>query len=198
MVIGVLLYVTACGLSATPSAAPSFLTATAFSPTRIDLTWADNSRRETCYIIERSGDGVSGWTAVGQVGADITVFTDPNCDPNTTYYYRVQACTANASSDYAAIARATTPWWPLAVNPPKDHLATAVATRSGTDPNALPGRFFSYSYDGIGNRTGTSEFSGPGLAVGEGKGVRNLVLVPGRDDVRWFVPAKSRYPRQIG
>src|SRR5262249_14654314 len=48
-------------VGATPPAAPTGLTATAISPNQINLSWNDVSG-ETGFKIERSPDGVNGWT----------------------------------------------------------------------------------------------------------------------------------------
>ena len=93
-----------------PPDAPSDLNATAFSPSRIDLDWQDNSSDETGFRIERSPDGSSGWAQVGSVGANATTFSDTGLSCETTYHYRVRAYRDSDAtfSDYSDPADATT------------------------------------------------------------------------------------------
>ncbi len=72
---------------------PSGLTASENDFYGVELNWTDNADNETGYLIERSLDGGTTWTALsgGGVGPDITTFTDNNINANTTYHYRVKA-----------------------------------------------------------------------------------------------------------
>ena len=70
--------------------APSSLSATSVSRTRIDLAWVDNSNNETGFKIERSLNGTS-WAQIATVGAGITSYNDTGLTCGTTYYYRVCA-----------------------------------------------------------------------------------------------------------
>jgi len=70
--------------------APSNLTATAVSVSRIDLSWQDNSLGEDGFELERSTNGIT-YTLLATVGANITFYSDTG--PFTlfaTYYYRVR------------------------------------------------------------------------------------------------------------
>lgn len=71
--------------------APTNLTATAVSTSQIDLAWTDNSSIEDGFSIERSPNGVTGWTEIATVGANITVYSDTGLASSTTYFYRVRA-----------------------------------------------------------------------------------------------------------
>lgn len=55
-----------------PPVAPSALTVTATFPSRIDLTWSDNSADETGFALDRSVDGGATWTALAVVGPSVT------------------------------------------------------------------------------------------------------------------------------
>jgi rhamnogalacturonan endolyase len=88
--------------------APTSLTATAVSATRIDLAWTDNSTNETDFRIERSLDGTN-FTQVAQAAANLTALANTGLSPNTLYYYRVRASNAGGQSAYSNIASATTP-----------------------------------------------------------------------------------------
>lgn len=91
-----------------PPAAPSGLTATALSDSEIELTWTDNSDNENSYRVEWSENGTE---------FDLLVTLSPNSiqymhtglEPNTLYYYRVQACrNSGGCSAYAGPVSATT------------------------------------------------------------------------------------------
>lgn len=71
--------------------APFNLFAEAISATEIDLTWVDINDIEDGYSIERSLDGLTGWTEIDTVAADVEFYADTTVDPETTYYYRVRA-----------------------------------------------------------------------------------------------------------
>jgi hypothetical protein len=89
--------------------APSGVTAHAVDPTRVSLSWQDNSGNEIAFVVERSTDGVS-YSEVGSANANVTVFTDALAAGNTAYYYRVRAISnAGASAPTDPPARVTTP-----------------------------------------------------------------------------------------
>lgn len=70
--------------------APSGLSATVSGNT-VTLRWTDNAQVEDGFYIERGvkSKGVTTWSRVGQVGANITTFVQTVA--NGTYQYRVQA-----------------------------------------------------------------------------------------------------------
>jgi hypothetical protein len=74
----------------------------------INLRWADNSDDETRFEIERSLDHTSGFALIGEVGEDVTKYTDNGLQDQTTYYYRVRACAVDTCSSYSNVADATT------------------------------------------------------------------------------------------
>src|SRR5207253_3613407 len=81
------------GILATPGA-PSGLLASPAAGTSINLTWTDNSSNEQGFNIERAPDanGVAGaYVQIGQVGANVQVYTDAAVQTNTRYWYRVVA-----------------------------------------------------------------------------------------------------------
>ncbi len=91
---------------AVPPDAPGGLTATATSSSGVNLAWTDVAH-DTGYRIERSADGITGWTQIGSVARNITAFSDTGLSTNTTYYYRVYATGTAGSSDYSTVASAT-------------------------------------------------------------------------------------------
>ncbi|MBN1669829.1 MAG: fibronectin type III domain-containing protein [Kiritimatiellae bacterium] len=100
--------VTATTGVATP-AAPSGLTATAASPTSVDLAWTDNASNETQYKIDRRESGTDIWARVAEPAANTTRYTDWGLAPNTHYYFMVKASNAAGDSPYSSAAEVTTP-----------------------------------------------------------------------------------------
>jgi mono/diheme cytochrome c family protein len=94
----------------TAPAAPSALSATAASATRIDLTWVDNAGNETGFRVERATNNTfSAGLATSTVGANTTSYSDTNVAASTTYYYRVRASNTGGTSAPSNTVTATTP-----------------------------------------------------------------------------------------
>lgn len=90
-------------------AAPTALTRTVVSGTRVDLEWTDNSDNETQFAIERcAGVGCTTFVEVGTVAADVDTYSDAALTANTTYRWRVRARNAFGTSGYTAIVTAST------------------------------------------------------------------------------------------
>lgn len=87
------------------SEAPSNLVAAVVSSKQINLTWKDNSARESLFEIERSTTSeTAGFSKLGEVTANITSYTDGNPPANTYSYYRVRAkVTATTFSGYSNV-----------------------------------------------------------------------------------------------
>lgn len=89
-----------------PPYAPSGLTATALSPTRILLNWSDNSSDETEFYVERQSG--SYWSLIDWTAANVATIVNDELSPETTYFFRVRASNANGESSYSNTASATT------------------------------------------------------------------------------------------
>lgn len=87
------------------------------SGSAIHLSWTDTGGGETGFLIERSRDGVSGWTLVGSTAASHTTWSDLNLDACTAYVYRVSAVNTLTESGVSSVASATT-GCPAVVIPP--------------------------------------------------------------------------------
>lgn len=68
----------------------------------IDITWVDDTNRESGYVIERSSDGID-YTLIADLGQDITYYRDENIEEYRTYFYRVKAVNPIGSSPYSEI-----------------------------------------------------------------------------------------------
>ena len=78
--------------------APLDLSATAISPSVIQLSWTDASSDETGFRIERSSDAGATWQVVTTVAANTTGFRNGARVCNTPYRYRVFAVKGSRSS----------------------------------------------------------------------------------------------------
>ncbi len=88
--------------SSPPPNAPTGLTATAVSETRIDLSWADTSSDETGFKIYRSTGG--SYQLVGTVGANTSTFSDTTLSACTTASYYVTAFNDDGESSDSNVA----------------------------------------------------------------------------------------------
>jgi titin len=100
-------------------AAPTNLTATAVSSSRINLAWTDNATNETGFWIERSTNG-STFSAIAIVGTNSTSYPITNLPASTTYWFRRAWDGANYSR-YSNTAQATTQPAPAPSGPDSDH-----------------------------------------------------------------------------
>jgi predicted phage tail protein len=95
------------GAVASAPAAPTNLSATAVSSSRINLAWTDNASNESGFRIERSADGAT-YTEIGVVTANVTTYADTSLSAATQYWYRVRAYNATGPSAFAGPTSATT------------------------------------------------------------------------------------------
>lgn len=95
-------------LTALP-AVPSGLVATATSSTSVNLTWNRGSTNDSGFVIQRSSDGVSGWTQIGTTAAGVTSFNDINVTAGSTWSYQVYATNSSGNSGFSNIAMLTLP-----------------------------------------------------------------------------------------
>jgi hypothetical protein len=114
----------------TPLAAPTAASATAASATAVDVRWTDNSPDESGFLVQRSADGGSTWTNVGNVGANATTVHDTGLTGSTAYTYRVRAFDATRVSGWSNLASVTTPAAPTAPAAPSGLTARQLSTTS--------------------------------------------------------------------
>jgi glucose/arabinose dehydrogenase/chitodextrinase len=116
--------------------APTGLTASAVSPTQVNLSWtaASDNVGVTGYRVERcQGNGCTNFVEVATPAG--TNFNDTGRSPQTTYRYQVRAAdAANNLGPYSSIASATTPALPDTTPPSAPSGLTATAA-SATQVN---------------------------------------------------------------
>jgi hypothetical protein len=91
-----------------PPTVPSNLSAVATSTTQIKVSWLDNSTNETAFYLERSLNGISGWTVIATLAANTMTYNDDNLTAATTYYYRIRAENFGGLSAYSNIGNTAT------------------------------------------------------------------------------------------
>lgn len=82
----------------------SSLRASPASSTQMILDWG-SATNVSGYKIERSSDGVTGWTQIGSSGSP---YVDSGLSPGTTYFYRVKATNYNGDGPYSSVVSAAT------------------------------------------------------------------------------------------
>jgi hypothetical protein len=87
---------------------PTDLTATASSSTSASLAWTDHSDEEAFEIERCEGTGCSAFSYVGQVGADVTNYSDSGLTAGTEYCYQVRGVVGGAPTGYSNTDCATT------------------------------------------------------------------------------------------
>ena len=88
---------------------PTGVTATAISPTQIDVAWTAATGTVTEYRIERKTGAGGTFAQVQIVSGSTTSFSDTGLLDNTEYFYRVLACNSGGCSAPSTEASATTP-----------------------------------------------------------------------------------------
>lgn len=92
----------------TALAAPTELSASAADERSIQLSWEDNSGKETGYRIERSLSSGTGYMEMGFTSSDVTSYNDTGLVDGREYFYRIRAFSTLSSSDYSNMAGAAT------------------------------------------------------------------------------------------
>ncbi len=100
------------------------VTAAGVSSSVVEVRW-DDVTGEMAYRLERSADGVAGWTLVKQVDQNVTSALDTDLTADTNYFYRVITVTRGGDGATSDVASATT-WIAVADQP----IVVAVAVSS--------------------------------------------------------------------
>ena len=98
---------------AIPPDPPTGLTATAVSPTQIDLAWVapeyDGGAEITGYQIEMSADSAATWAILeASTGSTATVYAHTGLVPGSTRFYRVSAINVAGTGEPSNVASAST------------------------------------------------------------------------------------------
>jgi hypothetical protein len=88
-------------------APPPNLTAAPRSTSAIHVSWG-SATGTNGYKIERSPDGLGGWSQVGTTTATVTVFDDTGLTASTAYYYRVRGFNATGDGASSSVTGTTT------------------------------------------------------------------------------------------
>ncbi len=88
--------------------APSNLSASAISKSRIDLSWQDNASNETGSKIERKKASDASYLVIAEAGPNVASYSDEGLSAGTEYYYRIKAYSSSGESSYSNEASATT------------------------------------------------------------------------------------------
>ena len=88
-------------------AAPSNLTATVNSRSKITLNWTDNATDESGFKIERSIDGTT-FRQIDTSDANVKTYTSSGLSANTVYYYRIRAYNNRGNSTFSNTVSART------------------------------------------------------------------------------------------
>ncbi len=164
-----------------PPLAPSNLTATGISTSRVDLVWSDNATNEAGFIVGRGTNVAGPFVDLPATGINATNYTDTGLTANTTYYYVVRAFNDSGPSSNSAVASATTlPVGPTLLLQPQsqsvflNHPASFTVTSSGNPPFGYEWRFNGTNINGA----TASSFSIPSAGYADG-GLYSVVVSNG-------------------
>lgn len=121
------------GATAAKPPAPTGLTATATSASRIALSWTDTATDETSYTVQRSAGGAGTWTTIATLAADSASHTDTGLASETTYDYRVRSTNTQGDSAWSNIASATTEAAPAAAPAAPTELTSTASSVNAVD-----------------------------------------------------------------
>jgi large repetitive protein len=109
----------------TPPSAPTSLTATAASTTRINLSWVDAANNETGFYLQRKTGASGTWATIATLGQNVISYQDSTgLTAATAYYYRISSYNSSGESAASNEANATT----LTIAAPTNLKATVAST----------------------------------------------------------------------
>jgi hypothetical protein len=116
-----------------PETSPFSLTCVVVSHEEIYLEWRESIGNEEGFSIERTdiAGGLSGWSEIDTVIANVKEYLDNTCLQQTTYYYRVRAFIGVEYSEYTNIVSGTTPLVTLPANTDTEYVVGDVSTDLG-------------------------------------------------------------------
>jgi hypothetical protein len=108
--------------------APTGFTATPAGTTEIGLSWDAPDPEPDSYEIERSLNGLSGWTQFATPAGSATTAGDTGRGPGTRYYYRIRSVDGEIVSPWSTVASAQTFAEPEAPLAPENVVAWAFSS----------------------------------------------------------------------
>ncbi len=143
--------------------APSNLTATTYSSTRINLSWSASLNNPQRYRIYRSLSSGSGFTQIDSVTAPTVTYNNTSgLSPATTYYYKIYGVNSwgSSSSSNEANAKTFAPGWSLQTSGISGALYSVKAVSSTVAWASGQGKVFRTTNGGITwNDVGGSTFN---------------------------------------
>ena len=92
---------------APPPPAPSSFIASSKSTEQVNLQWDDNSVDETGFVIQRSSNGISGWSNLKTLPPNTVISSDLNVSKGETWFYRIKATRTDSDSRWSDISSTT-------------------------------------------------------------------------------------------
>ncbi|GEM_PF-3112040 len=100
-----------------PLPIPTALNSSASTTDSVTLSWTLSGSGHDAIVIERSLDGISGWSPTATLPAAARSYTDAGLQPGTTYYYRLVTSSGDRTSGSSTVLGVTTPSIVLATAP---------------------------------------------------------------------------------
>ncbi len=148
---------------------PSNVMVTPLTAFELDISWINNTSIATHVIVQRSLSANCDFVATDTLAASATTYQDSGLEPNTTYFYRVQAYnTIHHSSFSNATGAATLPL--IVSNPDLDYQAREyyngnISAVTWQTANAGQEQGYTYTYDPVNRLKGASHVHKIGTAT---------------------------------
>jgi hypothetical protein len=115
------------GILTVPAAPSNLAVSSPQDATRVDLTWVDNATNESSYTVARSTTPSFDSPTLTKIVSNSTIYHDTTVQPETTYYYRIDATNAVGSASSSIVSVTTRPTPPAA---PTGLVATSLTATS--------------------------------------------------------------------
>ena len=92
-----------------PPGSPRDLHTLAANWDAVDLTWTRTSNNETGFGVERRTEAQGNFSRIAETAREVVAYHDADLEPETWYWYRVQAFNEIGASDYSRVDSVRTP-----------------------------------------------------------------------------------------